>query len=96
MIQKKVALVTGVSSGIGRATVTLLLDRGFRTFGTLRDYEQEIDPFTKIRIGFSHPLSRSLEGFLNIENLTNDQVGEWITIAPSRGRTVLVGVRFGL
>jgi len=68
---------------------------GGPTFGTLRDYEQEIDPFTKIRIGFSHPLSRSLEGFLNIENLTNDQVGEWITIAPSRGRTVLVGVRFG-
>jgi outer membrane receptor protein involved in Fe transport len=69
---------------------------GDPTFGTLRDYEQEIDPYTKIRIGFSHPLSRSLEGFLNIENLTNDQVGEWITIAPSRGRTVLVGVRFGL
>ena len=37
MIQKRVALVTGVSSGIGRETATLLLDRGFRTFGTIRE-----------------------------------------------------------
>jgi len=37
MIDKKVALVTGVSSGIGRATAVLLLDRGFRTFGTMRE-----------------------------------------------------------
>ncbi len=36
MIEKKVALVTGVSSGIGRAIATLLLGRGFRVFGTMR------------------------------------------------------------
>src|SRR5437879_13201943 len=36
MIDKKVALVTGVSSGIGRATATLLSRRGFRVFGTMR------------------------------------------------------------
>ena len=36
MTQQKVALVTGVSSGIGRATVILLADRGFRVFGTSR------------------------------------------------------------
>ena len=35
MIQRKVALVTGVSSGIGQATAARLLERGFRTFGTL-------------------------------------------------------------
>ncbi len=40
MIEKKVALVTGVSSGIGRATASLLSDRGFRTFGTLRETSQ--------------------------------------------------------
>ncbi len=36
MGEKKVALVTGVSSGIGRATATLLSGRGFRVFGTMR------------------------------------------------------------
>ena len=36
MADKKVALVTGVSSGIGRATATLLSGRGFRVFGTMR------------------------------------------------------------
>jgi NAD(P)-dependent dehydrogenase (short-subunit alcohol dehydrogenase family) len=37
MERQKVALVTGVSSGIGRATATALADAGFRTFGTLRN-----------------------------------------------------------
>ncbi len=36
MTREKVALVTGVSSGIGRATATLLSGRGFRVFGTMR------------------------------------------------------------
>jgi NAD(P)-dependent dehydrogenase (short-subunit alcohol dehydrogenase family) len=37
MKQQKVVLVTGVSSGIGRATATALAAAGFRTFGTMRD-----------------------------------------------------------
>ena len=36
MAQEKIALVTGVSSGLGRAIATLLSHRGFRVFGTLR------------------------------------------------------------
>jgi NAD(P)-dependent dehydrogenase (short-subunit alcohol dehydrogenase family) len=36
MTGKKVALVTGVSSGIGWATAALLSERGFRVFGTMR------------------------------------------------------------
>jgi NAD(P)-dependent dehydrogenase (short-subunit alcohol dehydrogenase family) len=37
---EKVALVTGVSSGIGRATATLLSEPGFRVFGTMRGQNQ--------------------------------------------------------
>jgi short-subunit dehydrogenase len=36
MTQPRVAVVTGISSGIGRATATELVKRGFRVFGTVR------------------------------------------------------------
>jgi NAD(P)-dependent dehydrogenase (short-subunit alcohol dehydrogenase family) len=36
MADNKVALVTGVSSGIGRETAQLLAGRGFQVFGTMR------------------------------------------------------------
>jgi len=39
MSQEKVALVTGVSSGIGRAIAGLLSRCGFRVFGTARGNE---------------------------------------------------------
>jgi NAD(P)-dependent dehydrogenase (short-subunit alcohol dehydrogenase family) len=38
MIENKIALVTGVSSGIGQETARLLAERGARVFGTVRDH----------------------------------------------------------
>ena len=63
--------------------------------GGLREYQATLPAFAKLRIGFSHPVSARSDLFLNVENLTNDQVGEFEAVAPSRGRTILVGVRFG-
>ena len=37
MTDQKVVLITGASSGIGRATAELLASRGYRVFGTARD-----------------------------------------------------------
>jgi NAD(P)-dependent dehydrogenase (short-subunit alcohol dehydrogenase family) len=37
MIEDKIALITGVSSGIGRETAQLLEERGARVFGTVRE-----------------------------------------------------------
>lgn len=43
MINDKVVLVTGVSSGIGRETAQLLDERGARVFGTVRDLRRNGD-----------------------------------------------------
>jgi short-subunit dehydrogenase len=40
MREQKVALITGASSGIGRSTALLLVERGFRVFGTSRKPRQ--------------------------------------------------------
>jgi NAD(P)-dependent dehydrogenase (short-subunit alcohol dehydrogenase family) len=43
MINDKIVLVTGVSSGIGRETAQLLAERGARVFGTVRDFRRNGD-----------------------------------------------------
>src|SRR5881394_1634314 len=43
----QVALITGVSSGIGRATARKLAQLGYRTFGTVRS---EIDPIPNVQL----------------------------------------------
>jgi NAD(P)-dependent dehydrogenase (short-subunit alcohol dehydrogenase family) len=37
MIENRIALITGVSSGVGRAAAQLFAERGARVFGTVRD-----------------------------------------------------------
>ncbi len=43
MLESKVVLITGASSGFGRATGTLLAARGYRVFGTRRNPRGEND-----------------------------------------------------
>lgn len=46
--QSRVVLVTGTSSGIGRASAVHLAGRGFRVFGTRRRLEQAADTFQEL------------------------------------------------
>lgn len=44
----KVALVTGISSGIGKATASALSKAGYRTFGTVRTEGVEVAPGVEV------------------------------------------------
>jgi NAD(P)-dependent dehydrogenase (short-subunit alcohol dehydrogenase family) len=50
MSQEKVALITGVSSGIGRAIAGLLSQRGFRVFGTARGKVEPKGPLEAVEL----------------------------------------------
>lgn len=50
MSQEKVALITGVSSGIGRAIAGLLSQRGFRVFGTARGKVEPKGPLEEVEL----------------------------------------------
>ena len=50
MSQQKVALITGVSSGIGRAVAGLLCQRGFRVFGTARGKVEAKGPLEAVEL----------------------------------------------
>jgi NAD(P)-dependent dehydrogenase (short-subunit alcohol dehydrogenase family) len=53
----QVALVTGVSSGIGQATAELLAARGYRTFGTVRNDARPHSDVQLVRLDVRDPQS---------------------------------------
>ena len=50
MSQEKVAVITGVSSGIGRAIAALLSQIGFRVFGTARTKIESKGPLEEVEL----------------------------------------------
>lgn len=50
MSQERVVLVTGVSSGIGRAIAGLLSLNGFRVFGTAREKVEAKGPLEEVEL----------------------------------------------
>jgi hypothetical protein len=60
-----------------------------------RDYWVTLPGFAKFRVAFTQPVGSSLDAFVNVDNVGNRQEGEFFAFQPTRGRAVLLGVRFG-
>jgi NAD(P)-dependent dehydrogenase (short-subunit alcohol dehydrogenase family) len=70
MTANRVALVTGVSSGIGRETAQLLAEHDARTFGTVRDLRRTSTAF--FADGFSS-IEQLVPGFLPNKAVKKDR-----------------------
>lgn len=72
----------------------------FRCFGdtgpchpTLRDFIISYPSITRLNASVTQRLSRQLEGFVSVDNLTNQQTYEGSNFLPLIGRTTTVGLR---
>lgn len=72
----------------------------FRCFGgtgpcppTLRGFVVPYPSITKVNASVTHRLAQELEGFLSVENLTNQETYEGSNALPLMGRTTTVGLR---
>ncbi len=107
-MSKKVVLVTGVSSGIGRATAELLARKGYKVFGSVRSLEnpQTIEGVTLLRIDVRDDVSIKAavdsilqqEGRINIliNNAGYSIVGAIEETSPEEARALFETNVFGV
>jgi NAD(P)-dependent dehydrogenase (short-subunit alcohol dehydrogenase family) len=62
---KKIVFITGVSSGLGRAFATILLDAGYSVVGTVRTSEA-VKEFEALRPGFAYGRVLDVRDYQNI------------------------------
>ena len=56
------------------------------------DFTTTFDGFTKINAGLTQRLTRQIEGFLSVENLTNNEAYEGLNTYPVMGRMTMAGL----
>ena len=61
------------------------------TFST-RDFIVSYPGFAKVNASVAHRFSRRVEGFLSVDNLTNNEAFEFYNASPVIGRTTMLGV----
>ncbi len=94
MSGKDVVIVTGVSSGIGRATAGLLAHEGFRVFGTLRDdaaADRSLPGIELVRLDPAQLLDRGIRKQFGL--LTDQLAPSLSASAPKRARITSSEVR---
>ena len=82
----KVILITGASSGLGKATATLLAKRKYRVFGTCRIPEQH-DPtigyeLLQYHINYTNPIHKILDDGIHIKGMAHITGGGIIENIP--------------
>jgi outer membrane receptor protein involved in Fe transport len=65
----------------------------FLSSGTTRDFIVEYPGFAKFNASLTQRLTRELEGFISVDNLTNNESYEAGTLSPVLGRLTMVGLQ---